>query len=375
MRERPTIEPRFFETYHYAGVIRTMVDDPFGHIALWSDFFCDGQVTGLVSPYTRDSAFHAFIRFVIDHLLHDYMAEVDLDKHRALARIAGDIPEAIKDLEPFTLPVERALKAHGIGFESFVVWLQSQGKDFTAADDNDVYDYFEDLCLCQPYEDLLEKFAREVFFILFADREVLLGFNMMVAQHMQELEEHPPEEELLEGVVQYFERPGILKRAYMPEWVRRAVFFRDRGRCVKCRADLTGLVSLWSEDNFDHMVALAANGLNDITNIQLLCALCNQRKGDGASFTSSEYEDWYPMAESIAQRLPTIPLGSSNRSGVAAMDDIEGGSSKAQLSKSQSSKARSSNARSPKARSPKARSPKAQSPKARSPKARLPKSR
>jgi hypothetical protein len=120
----------------------------------------------------------------------------------------------------------------------------------------------------------------------------LLHFNHMMAQ---ELTMHA-EEEIPEDYAANFAKPGVLKRVAVPEWVKRAVFFRDRGRCVACAADLTGLVSAWSDEHYDHVVPLAASGLNDVTNIQLLCGGCNRKKGHRKIVMSSSYEDWYPFA-------------------------------------------------------------------------------
>jgi 5-methylcytosine-specific restriction endonuclease McrA len=53
------------------------------------------------------------------------------------------------------------------------------------------------------------------------------------------------------------------------------------------------LVSAWSEDNYDHIVPLAAGGLNHCTNIQLLCGVCNAKKAAGQPVTSSRYEAWF----------------------------------------------------------------------------------
>jgi hypothetical protein len=303
VRERPSIEPKFFETYHYADVITAVVEERFDHLRLWDEFLCDGAVAALVAPYVPESAFHAFIAFVIDRLLYDYTVDFDLDQKQALARSFERIPVALADLDPFTLPVERAMKTRRFDFESFVEWLKSHGKEFAAAEPDDINEYFQDLRLCGPYEELVARSAREVFFTLFTNRTLLLQFNAILAEHVADLAAQDDDEELVQAVAHYFERPGVLRRAHMPEWVRRAVFFRDRGRCVGCHTDLSGVVSLWSAENFDHMVPLASGGLNDVTNIQLLCAACNKQKADGAAFTSGMYEDWYPMTETRSPSL------------------------------------------------------------------------
>ena len=50
--------------------------------------------------------------------------------------------------------------------------------------------------------------------------------------------------------------------------------------------------------NYDHIVSLSNWGLNDITNLQLLCVSCNQHdKRDGPPATSRKYQSWYSMDE------------------------------------------------------------------------------
>lgn len=63
--------------------------------------------------------------------------------------------------------------------------------------------------------------------------------------------------------------------------------------CVMCAVDLSGLLAIGSEENYDHIVPLANGGLNDVTNIQLLCRSCNARKHAGEATTGSRYEAWY----------------------------------------------------------------------------------
>jgi hypothetical protein len=151
-----------------------------------------------------------------------------------------------------------------------------------------VDDYYGELREGGELEQLLGKATREVFFVLFQNRNVLLLFNDMMARAMRdEVESSDPD------TARYVARRGVLKRVSIPQWVQRAVFFRDRGRCVLCDCDLSGLVSAWSEDNYDHIVPLAAGGLNHCTNIQLLCGACNAKKAAGQPVTSSRYEAWF----------------------------------------------------------------------------------
>ena len=84
----------------------------------------------------------------------------------------------------------------------------------------------------------------------------------------------------------------------MPQWVKRAVKYRDRGKCVCCGKDLSGVIDCEDESlaHYDHMVSLHLGGLNDICNIRLLCSDCNLTKS-ADSHTGITYKDWYDFGE------------------------------------------------------------------------------
>jgi len=60
-------------------------------------------------------------------------------------------------------------------------------------------------------------------------------------------------------------------REPIPETVRRSVWQRDGGRCVRCGSQ--------ERLEYDHLIALAKGGSNTERNIQLLCESCNRKKG------------------------------------------------------------------------------------------------
>lgn len=129
---------------------------------------------------------------------------------------------------------------------------------------------------------LWEELTDEVFHILFGNRAFLMRFNMGLADWLDRnphIGERTPE--------------GRVNRSHIPRWVRKAVFYRDHGRCVLCLTDLSGLLVVDSEDHFDHMVPLRAGGVNDPSNIQLLCGDCNRRKAAGSPQTGSRYTPWW----------------------------------------------------------------------------------
>lgn len=290
--KRPIIDARFYETYHFAFAIKNILEDQFEYIRSLNDFYGDGSYLRFSEPFQPYSAFHQFLEFVLDELLVDDTEKFDLQRWRKLAERFKGIPSIGNAFAVPTLPVEDALRHYGFEFESFIDWLQAQQVTIAEANEDHIYDYLNELRLCGPYEELLHQSVKEAFFLLFGNRRVLLLFNEMIARKMCDTQM----DELTDERAKYFVQSGVLKRAHMPEWVKRAVFFRDRGMCVSCKADLSGLLNIWSGSHFDHIVPLAAGGLNDVTNIQLLCASCNLKKGAGSIFTTNVYEDWYPLA-------------------------------------------------------------------------------
>ena len=59
----------------------------------------------------------------------------------------------------------------------------------------------------------------------------------------------------------------------------------------------TGLLSPQFAKHLDHIVPLAEGGINDVANLQLLCAPCNNSKGGHRPATSNMYETWYDERE------------------------------------------------------------------------------
>jgi len=69
-----------------------------------------------------------------------------------------------------------------------------------------------------------------------------------------------------------------IKRKTWPEWAKNAISARDRGKCSTCGTDL--VLELDGNKNIDHIIPLAKGGNNDLVNLQLLCATCNNKKRD-----------------------------------------------------------------------------------------------
>jgi hypothetical protein len=299
--KRSLIELNFYETYYFADIMREVLEhgsdvvdlkDLFG-VDL-EEFFGDGSWLDYSSPFPRFSAFHSFIRFVIDIVMTDIGDNIKLDLLQDALACSENSADASEELDPHPskLPVNLAMERLNIKHDSFEDWLQQRGSTFLDARKQDVWDYYDDLRTAGQFDQLLDRAMAEVFFLLFQNRGVLLLFNNMMAAEMQRRAEEAiadPE------VAARFAKRGVLRRVAIPKWAQRAVYFRDRGFCVFCHQDLTGIVNIGAAENYDHVVPLGRGGLNDVTNLQLLCSVCNSKKHMGEPMTSSEYEAWYDM--------------------------------------------------------------------------------
>lgn len=284
------IEARFYETYYFCNVVRNVLHDQFSYLRNLNDFYGDDRIFYLVQPFQKYSVFHEFIEFIVEDIFYEEVSKVELVDRRELIEKLRGIPSAISYMKPKMLPIEHAFKFHDIEYVSFESHLEDIGKSFNDASEDDIYDYMNELRLSGDYEALVQQTVKEVFHVLFQNRQLLMIFNEMMAAALEsQADLSPPKEQ-----GSSFSRSGVLKRTAIPKWVKRAVYFRDRGRCVLCDKDLSGMLNLDNQENYDHIVPLAKHGLNDVSNIQLLCKECNQNeKGAGDAVTSNRYQSWY----------------------------------------------------------------------------------
>lgn len=274
--ERPFIDAKYYETYYFANIIRNILHEPLDYVRNLDDFFGDERWLNFVGRFPKYSAFHYFIEFIVESVLFEDLKRVDFDAIRA----ANDRRR---------LPVNRALDYYEIPHSSFVDWLSESDTSFDDATTDDAYEYFLALCDDGPVGYLLDRIVAEVFFVMFPNRRVMQQFNQMIAGEVAS----STVDEIPDELRDQFRRDGVLDRCHIPSWVQKAVFFRDRGQCVLCKTDISGLVNVSAIKNFDHIVPLSLGGLNDVTNIQLLCASCNNDKRDRNSVTSDVYETWF----------------------------------------------------------------------------------
>ena len=283
----PQLELRFYETYYFANAIRNILADPSAYLRNLDAFYGDDRHLIHSRPFPRFSAFHAFLWFVIDDLICD-VEDLDIDDRQKRVERFADVPQYLVP-HPSVLPINEALAYYQIPHKSFEQWLSEERKSFQEADEDDISEYYNYLRLEGPLETLTVRAVHEVFFVLFSNRRVLLWFNSMMANQFRDTEIDDVSPEYLDN----FAHSGVLRRVRVPSWVKRAVYFRDRGCCVACHKDLSGTLNISSNEHYDHIVPLGGGGLNDVTNIQLLCDNCNLRKSAGEPLTSDLYEAWY----------------------------------------------------------------------------------
>jgi len=64
-----------------------------------------------------------------------------------------------------------------------------------------------------------------------------------------------------------------LKRRTLTKFEENKILKRQGFKCAKCKRDLRGIVP-----NFDHKIALALGGSNNLRNFQALCGICHDKK-------------------------------------------------------------------------------------------------
>lgn len=289
--ERKLFEVRYYDTYYIANIVHGVASDPFSYLLDLEGLYCDDRYEDFLIPFPKYSAFHRFIGFIIDAFFHRQITEIELEEVRSEEKRFADISEATGDFR--RLFINDAFNRHKKQHESFEEWLSEQEKTWEDADGDDLSDYYLDLRLCGPLDELIEEITEEVFFIMFPNRAVLQAFN----EFMSCVISRRTIEETSEEHRRFFLKDGVLKRVTIPTWVEKAVALRDRGLCNFCHRDVSGQLNIGNRNNFDHIVPLAEGGLNDVSNIQLLCDLCNLNKGQKLVAPSEFYERWYPIGE------------------------------------------------------------------------------
>ena len=254
----------FRDIYDYAGLIEDCAQE-------------EGSFIELGLEGNRDIAFRLYKPTKIS-LLHEYIyAMIRVEQSREYRKNC-DVYEA-SDAER----LKQILEEYGVSVVSFSSFNPNSTM-FKNEFDDPFYRWFllNESAFCEYWE----KITDEVFHIVFSNRRFLLQFGNSLAKYLEHTFSSLPREILTSKL-------RIRRFAHLPSWLRKAVFYRDHGRCVFCREDLSGLISTDPGLNFDHIIPLACWGSNDPSNFQLLCEACNKQKSASPKGVGCFYVPWW----------------------------------------------------------------------------------
>ncbi len=235
-----------FSPYFYAHVVFNLVRSQFSFLRNFEDIFGDMATSNWCAPFPKQTNLHQFIGQIIDSIFFESPTEVE---------------EENPDLRDF---------------------CNHYKIDTTEVDWSDEDQRF-DLRLRADYSNALDALSDEVFHILFPDVVFCESFNSLIARYVPQYAESFGEAD------PRFTVNGRLKRVAVPQFVKKAVFHRDKGECRSCKKRLDRTLSVELQEHYDHIVPLYAGGVNDLTNIQLLCDRCNLEKSSREIGVSNLY--------------------------------------------------------------------------------------
>lgn len=232
-------------------------------------------------PWDSTPVMQCLIRPAKVTLLHYYIFVTIAVYYRYYYRDSSEFfePEDV-------MMIEQAFQGHGVNYLPLEQFAPMHGLSLEGAElGSAFYIWFRELEQ-GPFTELWEHSTDEIFNLLFADRRFLLTFNKSLADYLSSGQMAIPGS--------YLTKRGTLRRCTrFPGWLTRAVFLRDKGRCVFCNADLSGLLHTDYSRHIDHMVPLARSGTNDPCNLQLTCENCNLSKSARPGATSTNYLPWW----------------------------------------------------------------------------------
>lgn len=265
---------KYFDTYYFCSIIQYLMEEhKLEFIRTIADF--TDTLSGCErEDFPKKSYLMDFIEFTVERILFEqnkYMAEdietaIEADGYDSVLNGSNKVFQKNWMEDYRYTPFEMAIIHYLDVEERIQEWILAHvpPEDFEALEVAAEYtNYLED-----NYSEVIEYISRDVFHILFQNRKFLLNFNRFMVDALN----------------------GKSDRINVPMWVKNAVKYRDNGRCVMCSKDLTGLLETEKirEKQFDHIVPLEKGGLNDVTNIQLMCQECNLKKGT-ETYTSEIY--------------------------------------------------------------------------------------
>lgn len=273
------LEMEYFDTYYFCSIAQYLMEEADLDFASTLAEFTDPMMESERQNFPKESYLHNFVEFIVERILFEQNKYMAADIEAAINE-SGYNSVILKENKVF----QRKCFGDNYRYTTFELAIQhyhgtiEKMKEWIAQNiEENQFDYLEVAAeytnyLEENYYDVIDNIKREVLYLLFQNRTFLMHFNIFMSDALE----------------------GKSIRKSLPQWVKRAVFYRDNGRCVMCQKDLSGLVDIEEdyEKQFDHIVPLEQGGLNDISNIQLMCCDCNCKKGTQI-YTSNVYRFLY----------------------------------------------------------------------------------
>ncbi len=258
MRDSKLIEYKFESAYKFANIISEAVESGF-------DFW----------NFNGELFVQSALKFNEVSLLHIYTSSTLYCYYLREFRKNSDIIDSDEIDWWIQIMSEYGHKINALGFDNESengawIWFQANEDSFM---------------------EFFDTISDEIVHILFNDKWFLVKFNKLVRNVI--LDEDSSYVDLLKWPEGARNNEGTIRRCAIPQWVKRAVYHRDKGRCVFCNKDLTGIVNTLNLKNFDHIVPLKDYGTNDPCNIQLTCEECNKSKGARDRVPKYKFQSWW----------------------------------------------------------------------------------
>jgi hypothetical protein len=297
------IKIKYAATYYFLSELEEYLTSDLILDRYLSDYF-ETAIWDYIRPFPKWTALHMF-----SSLFAEMVLDADFERASGVTyvRIGSCLSCVRFPSSPAHLLAADLCKIHAIdsstldwSLEGLHIARECCLKNGQTMIGSDLEDDWSDWKLQESYEILLSQIAEEMFFVLFANRNFLRTFNEHMAHRIRHLDDpcgssaHLLDDRNSDQVK--------LVRKNPPEWAKRAVFFRDRGYCCTCGRNLENSYSPINNAEYDHIIPLAVGGMNDVTNLQLLCKSCNNSKHAHIADCSDIYERWYPIDQRYQPR-------------------------------------------------------------------------
>ncbi|HAX2342289.1 TPA: hypothetical protein JW659_004598, partial [Escherichia coli] len=210
----------YHDVYFFCHAIKNILNNQSDYIRGLNDFYGDGRINRFDIPFPRWSHFHDFVEFIVlniysEDLKHDHLSNVLNNMKSYSSRAVSDDNISVNSFEY----IHKKYLAH----------LNENELEISHTTVSELEEFLYEFHSSEEFLKHIENTVREVFYILFGNRKVMQDFNEMIARARED------EIDIID--TKYHKDNGVLKRKNIPEWVKNAVYHRDKGRCVVCKKD------------------------------------------------------------------------------------------------------------------------------------------